>query len=150
MEQNQMSKFCIELEGIAMPDAIAAVVEAWYDAQNINIVVSKDASKDVNKTDQWEGELRLKIKREFGRGWSIFKTNGNKLNPYGKTRLTRINSDRTRESVVIPVEYREKNAKFIVSHVYQLINLFNGTGGNLRSCLDTMQKLGEFAKSSAI
>jgi len=27
-----MSKFCIELEGMMLPDAIAAVVEAWYDA----------------------------------------------------------------------------------------------------------------------
>jgi hypothetical protein len=34
MEQNQMSKFCINLEGLMLPDAIAAVVEAWYDAQN--------------------------------------------------------------------------------------------------------------------
>ncbi len=29
-----MSKFCIDLEGIMLPDAIAAVVEAWYEAQN--------------------------------------------------------------------------------------------------------------------
>jgi hypothetical protein len=34
MEQNQMSKFCIQLESMMLPDAIAAVVEAWYDAQN--------------------------------------------------------------------------------------------------------------------
>jgi hypothetical protein len=34
MEQSQMSKFCIDLEGMMLPDAIAAVVEAWYDAQN--------------------------------------------------------------------------------------------------------------------
>jgi hypothetical protein len=34
MEQRQMSKFCIDLEGVMLPDAIAAVVEAWYDAQN--------------------------------------------------------------------------------------------------------------------
>ena len=34
MEQSQVSKFCIDLEGMMLPDAIAAVVEAWYDAQN--------------------------------------------------------------------------------------------------------------------
>jgi hypothetical protein len=28
-----MSKFCIDLEGVLLPDAIAAVVEAWYEAQ---------------------------------------------------------------------------------------------------------------------
>jgi hypothetical protein len=37
MEQNQMSKFCIDLEGMMLPDAIAAVVEAWYDAQNAGV-----------------------------------------------------------------------------------------------------------------
>ena len=28
-----MSKFCIELQGVSLPGAIAAVVEAWYEAQ---------------------------------------------------------------------------------------------------------------------
>jgi hypothetical protein len=37
MEQGQMSKFCIDLEGMMLPDAIAAVVEAWYDAQNTEV-----------------------------------------------------------------------------------------------------------------
>lgn len=36
-----MTKFCIELEGVALPDAIAAVVEAWYDAQNVDNVETK-------------------------------------------------------------------------------------------------------------
>jgi hypothetical protein len=153
MEQSQMSKFCIELEGITMFDAIKAVIEAWYDAQNMDIRINEKAKNNVKETAQWEEELRLKVKRQFGRGWSIYKTDGNKLNPYGKTRLTRIESDctpRTRESVVIPVEYREENAKLISSHVFEAIDLFNGTGGNLRNCIDTMEKLGTFAKSSAI
>jgi hypothetical protein len=153
MEQNKMSKFCIELEGITMFDAIKAVIEAWYDAQNMDIRINEKAKNNVKETAQWEEELRLKVKRQFGRGWSIYKTDGNKLNPYGKTRLTRIESDctpRTRESVVIPVEYREENAKLISSHVFEAIDLFNGTGGNLRNCIDTMEKLGTFAKSSAI
>jgi len=47
MEQNQMSKFCIDLEGITMPDAIAAVVEAWYDAQNIIEVIEDSKEKRV-------------------------------------------------------------------------------------------------------
>ena len=148
-----MSKFCIELEGITMFDAIKAVIEAWYDAQNMDICINEKAKNNVKETTQWEEELRLKVKRQFGRGWSIYKTDGNKLNPYGKTRLTRIESDctpRTRESVVIPVEYREENAKLISSHVFEAIDLFNGTGGNLRNCIDTMEKLGTFAKSSAI
>lgn len=32
-----MSKFCIDLEGMMLPDAIAAVVEAWYEAQNTEV-----------------------------------------------------------------------------------------------------------------
>ena len=120
-----MSKFCIDLEGVMLPDAIAALVVAWYDAQN--------GMQQAN----WEEELRLKIKREFGRGWSVFPTNGTKVNPYGKTRLTRMSADRSRVSVVIPIEYREENAKLISSHVFQAIDLFNGTGGNLRNCIDT-------------
>lgn len=31
-----MSKFCIELENVTLPDVIAAVVEAWYEAQNVD------------------------------------------------------------------------------------------------------------------
>jgi len=31
-----MSKFCIDLEGMMLPDAIAAVIEAWYKAQSLN------------------------------------------------------------------------------------------------------------------
>jgi hypothetical protein len=42
MEQNQMSKFCIDLEGMMLPDAIAAIVEAWYDAQTTDKRIDKD------------------------------------------------------------------------------------------------------------
>jgi predicted transcriptional regulator len=35
MEQIQMNKFCIDLDGVMLPDAIAAVVEAWYEAQSV-------------------------------------------------------------------------------------------------------------------
>lgn len=43
-----MSKFCIELEGISMPDAIAAVIEAWYDAQNIIEVIEDSKEKKTS------------------------------------------------------------------------------------------------------
>ena len=36
-----MTKFCIELEGVMLPDAIAAVVEAWYDAQNAGSITKQ-------------------------------------------------------------------------------------------------------------
>ena len=38
-----MSKFCIELEDVTLPDVIAAVVEAWYEAQNVDIANLKYA-----------------------------------------------------------------------------------------------------------
>jgi hypothetical protein len=43
MEQSQMSKFCIDLEGMMLPDAIAAVVEAWYDVQNAKSTKEKQS-----------------------------------------------------------------------------------------------------------
>jgi hypothetical protein len=46
MEQNQMSKFCIDLEGMMLPDAIAAIVEAWYDAQTTDKRIDKDEPLD--------------------------------------------------------------------------------------------------------
>ena len=36
-----MSKFCIDLEGMMLPDAIAAVVDAWYDAQIVSVLMEK-------------------------------------------------------------------------------------------------------------
>jgi hypothetical protein len=42
MEQSQMSQFCIQLNDISLPDAIAAVVEAWHDAQDY---MSQDKSR---------------------------------------------------------------------------------------------------------
>ena len=37
-----MSKFCIDLEGVMLPDAIAAVVEAWYDAQSVGNLIEQE------------------------------------------------------------------------------------------------------------
>jgi hypothetical protein len=60
MEQNQMTKFCIELEGMMLPDAIAAVVEAWYDAQNTQ-AVKKNCGQSISDPRLLEGELNQKI-----------------------------------------------------------------------------------------
>jgi hypothetical protein len=46
-----MSKFCIDLEGMMMTDAIAAVVEAWLDAQNV------EASSPQNTETYEPGDL---------------------------------------------------------------------------------------------
>ena len=105
VEQSQVSKFCIDLEGMMLPDAIAAVVEAWYDAQN------------AESAADWVEDLRLQIKREFGRGWSVRGVGATKLNPEGRCQLTRIAPDRSRSSVIIPVEWRALNAQLIYDWV---------------------------------
>jgi hypothetical protein len=137
MTQGAMSKFCIDLEGVMLPDAIAAVVEAWYEAQN------------TESAADWVEDLRLKIKREFGRGWSVRGVGATKLNPEGFCQLTRIAPDRSRSSVIIPVEWRVSKAKAIASHIFQLIDLYNGTNTSLRNCLNTMAELGAFTPTSA-
>ena len=121
-----MSKFCIELEGMMLPDAIAAVVEAWYDAQN------------VESAADWVEELRLQIKREFGRGWSVRGVGATKLNPDGRCQLTRIAPDRSRTSAVIPIEWKKENKEEIwvyVSHICESIQ--NGTQETLQSALES-------------
>jgi len=45
-----MTKFCIELEDMALPDAIAAVVEAWLDAQ------SEEPTLNQNRKSYQNGE----------------------------------------------------------------------------------------------
>jgi len=100
-----MSKFCIELEGVMLPDAIAAVVEAWYEAQN------------VESAADWVEDLRLQIKRECGRGWSVRGVGATRLNPDGRCQLTRIAPDRSRSSVNIPVEWCASNAQLIYDWV---------------------------------
>ena len=127
MEQSQMSKFCIDLEGMMLPDAIAAVVEAWYDAQNVEAV-----------TD-WVDELRLQIKREFGRGWIIRSVGGNKLNPNGKCQLTRIAADRTRNSVVLPVEWNQSNADLIYEWVSGICGFFVSSASNCSTLQDAFE-----------
>jgi predicted transcriptional regulator len=46
-----MKPFCIDLEGMMLPDAIAAVVEAWYDAQSLTF---------SNLAESWNKELTSK------------------------------------------------------------------------------------------
>lgn len=55
-----MSKFSIDLEGLTLPDAIAAVVEAWYEAQNADnadsvIAVSSQSPSNIkSKRKNWK------------------------------------------------------------------------------------------------
>ena len=53
-----MSKFCIELKGMMLPDAIAAVVEAWYEAQNLTLQIKSQENADIRLTD-WAESVGL-------------------------------------------------------------------------------------------
>jgi len=119
-----MSQFCIDFEGMLLPDAIAAVVEAWYEAQI------------AEQSTDWVSELRLRIKRECGRGWIIDAVGKTKLNPSGKCRLSKIAADRTRASVVLPLDWLPENADKILGyaiHVKECIN--SGLGMNMKDAL---------------
>ncbi len=68
-----MSKFCIELNGVMLPDAIAAVVEAWYEAQNLNF----DYSRKFYNIQ----ELQKVLERSRASVYRILNTEKNVLNP---------------------------------------------------------------------
>ena len=93
-----MSKFCIQLESMMLPDAIAAVVEAWYDAQN------------KIEIDDWENDLRAKIQEEYGKSWIVQQHGLHDGRPNGNGRLIRVGLDRSLCSVVIPVRWHKANA----------------------------------------
>lgn len=69
---------------------------------------------------QWFETLRLHIQQEHGKGWSIWEVGATKRNPIGRCRLTRIYEDRTRSSVVLPLEWKATSATAILSAVGQL------------------------------
>lgn len=68
-----MSKFCIELKGMMLPDAIAAVIEAWYETQNLNFNYSRKYY-----TVQ---ELQKVLDRSKASVYRILNTQRNVLNP---------------------------------------------------------------------
>jgi integrase len=72
---------------------------------------------------QWFETLRLSIRREHGKGWSVREIGATNRNPIGRCQLTRIWEDRTRSSVVLPLEWKATNATAILSVVGQLRTL---------------------------
>ena len=69
---------------------------------------------------QWFDTLRLSIRQEHGKGWSVREVGVTKRNPIGRCQLTRIWENRTRSSVVLPLEWKATNATAILSAVGQL------------------------------
>ena len=84
---------------------------------------------------QWFETLRLSIQQEHGKGWSIWEVGATKRNPIGRCRLTRIYEDRTRSSVVMPLEWKATNATAILATVGQLRSLMEERNLSLQDAL---------------
>ncbi|MFZ4805347.1 MAG: site-specific integrase [Synechococcus lacustris] len=72
---------------------------------------------------KWFETLRLSIGQEHGTGWSVREIGATARNPIGRAQLTRIWEDRTRSSVVMPLEWKATNATAILATVGQLRSL---------------------------
>ena len=69
---------------------------------------------------QWFDTLRLSISQEHGKGWSVREMGASKRNPIGRCQLTRIWENRTRSSVMLPLEWKATNQTAIQAAVGQL------------------------------
>ncbi|NBQ21106.1 MAG: site-specific integrase [Synechococcaceae bacterium WB6_3B_236] len=69
---------------------------------------------------KWFETLRLSIGQEHGAGWSVREIGATARNPIGRAQLTRIWEDRTRSSVVMPLEWKATNATAILTTVGQI------------------------------
>jgi integrase len=84
---------------------------------------------------KWFETLRLSIGQEHGTGWSIREIGVTPRNPVGRAQLTRIWEDRTRSSVVLPLEWKATNATAILATVGQLRTLMEGRNLSLKEAL---------------
>lgn len=72
---------------------------------------------------QWFETLRLQLHQEHGKGWSIREVGVTPRNPIGRAQLIRIWEDRTRSSVVLPLEWKATNSTAILTTVGQIRTL---------------------------
>jgi len=84
---------------------------------------------------QWFETLRLQIRQEHGKGWSVREIGATNRNPIGRCQLTRIWEDRTRSSVVMPLEWKATNTTAILTAVGQLRTLMEERNLNLQDAL---------------
>jgi len=84
---------------------------------------------------KWVEDLRVKIKRAHGRGWTIRATAGTKLNPDGKCQLTRIAENRKRTSVILPLNWKEDESTAIFKIVNCICTMHVKQGLSLQDAL---------------
>jgi hypothetical protein len=83
----------------------------------------------------WFETLRLSIRQEHGKGWSVREIGVTARNPIGRAQLTRIWEDRTRSSVTLPLEWKASNATAILTAVGQLRTLMEERNLSLQEAL---------------
>ena len=84
---------------------------------------------------QWFDTLRLSIRQEHGKGWSVQGIGSSTRNPIQRCRLTRIWENRTRSSVMLPLEWKATNATAIQTTVGQLRTLMDERKLSLQDAL---------------
>jgi hypothetical protein len=137
VEQSQVSKFCIDLEGMMLPDAIAAVVEAWCEAQDIdgadelpgNAQSATDYAacsfyKSINfhglnyDGSPWERLLRESTFYGCDQEWSMGpRWDGQRFRP----RLTHVDERGKSKWVLLPFEWAVINANDICNYASDIV-----------------------------
>jgi integrase len=83
----------------------------------------------------WFETLRLQLRQEHGKGWSVREIGVSSRNPIGRAQLTRIWENRTRSSVVLPLEWKATNATAILATVGRLRSLMDERNLSLHDAL---------------
>jgi len=141
-----MTKFCIELEDMALPDAIAAVVEAWLDAQSEeNTIISRNAMLESmalkpycepwKDSEIWEKELRRHLFSRCDYQWTIGPaeqqwTNklrhpgmpSEKFNQKNKIHLTYFDAKNRQRWILLPCEWSNENIELIHDWVTPIVD----------------------------
>ena len=165
-----MSKFCIDLEGMLLPDAIAAVVEAWYEAQSVDNTGSLSIKLQPATTDPrslfyqtnnfddlnyegspWEILLRKSVFHWVDGEWSI---GGRYQKPqdwenlfYQETRLTYIDDEGRSRWVPLPFEWSIENANKIRDYAGAIVDWVEQEGKTLANAYKRVRSWNESHES---
>lgn len=84
---------------------------------------------------QWFETLRVSIAQEHGRGWIVREKGATSRNPIGRCQLIRIWENRSRSSVMLPLEWKASNATAILTTVGQVRTLMEERNLSLQEAL---------------
>ena len=101
-----------------LADLVELVVSLKDDVEELQ----KWRKLQISPKEKWVDDLRMEIKRKCGKGLIIDAVGKTKLNPNGKCRLSKIATDRTRTSVILPHDWLPQNAELILNdaiHVHE-------------------------------